>query len=286
MEFLSMEILGAWSIVFFTICIFSYLFGDNPFYKVAEHIFVGVSAGYIAVYTFWSTIWPNLFGRLWPASQTSDSILMKMWYAVYGIFSFIVGFVNESIFPKGGVDSGFELNITYVVPLILGIFMILRLVPSLSWLARFSIAYIVGMISGLKLYSFLNSNILMQVKDLGINTEASSWIIFNQLLIIIGVVAGLIYFFFSMEHKGFIGKVSKIGIFYLMIKFGASFGFAVMGRISLLIGRFEELIQYSSSEYYNATPVILIVIIISLTAWFMINQNKNNLNQEEAETEV
>ena len=286
MEFLSMEILGAWSIVFFTICIFSYLFGDNPFYKVAEHIFVGVSAGYIAVYTFWSTIWPNLFGRLWPASQASDSILMKMWYAVYGIFSFIVGFVNESIFPKGGVDSGFELNITYVVPLILGIFMILRLVPSLSWLARFSIAYIVGMISGLKLYSFLNSNILMQVKDLGINTEASSWIIFNQLLIIIGVVAGLIYFFFSMEHKGFIGKVSKIGIFYLMIKFGASFGFAVMGRISLLIGRFEELIQYSSSEYYNATPVILIVIIISLTAWFMINQNKNNLNEEKVETEV
>ena len=286
MEFLSMEILGAWSIVFFTICIFSYLFGDNPFYKVAEHIFVGVSAGYIAVYTFWSTIWPNLFGRLWPASQTSDSILMKMWYAVYGIFSFIVGFVNESIFPKGGVDSGFELNITYVVPLILGIFMILRLVPSLSWLARFSIAYIVGMISGLKLYSFLNSNILMQVKDLGINTEASSWIIFNQLLIIIGVVSGLIYFFFSMEHKGFIGKVSKIGIFYLMIKFGASFGFAVMGRISLLIGRFEELIQYSSSEYYNATPMILIVIIISLTAWFMINQNKNNLNEEKVETEV
>jgi len=71
-----------------------------------------------------------------------------------------------------------------------------------------------------------------------------------------------------------------------MIKFGASFGFAVMGRISLLIGRFEELIQYSSSEYYNATPMILIVIIISLTAWFMINQNKNNLNEEKVETEV
>ena len=58
-SFFSMEIVGAWSIVFFTLCIFSYLLGDNPFYKIAEHIFVGVSAGYIAVYTFWSTIWPN-----------------------------------------------------------------------------------------------------------------------------------------------------------------------------------------------------------------------------------
>ena len=275
-----MEILGAWSIVFFTICIFSYLFGDNPFYKVAEHIFVGVSAGYIAVYTFWSTIWPNLFGRLWPASESTDSILMKVWYGFYSIFSFLIGFINKSIFPPGGVDSGFEMNVTYIIPLILGIFMILRLVPSLSWLARFSIAYIVGMISGLKLYSFLNSNILMQVKDLGVNTGASSWVIFNQLLIIIGVIAGLIYFFFSMEHKGFIGKLSRVGIFYLMIKFGASFGFAVMGRISLLIGRFEELIQYSSSDYYNATPAIVLFIIISLTVWFMMSKNKEKTEME------
>jgi len=286
MDFFSMEILGAWSIVFFTICIFSYLFGDNPFYKVAEHIFVGVSAGYIAVYTFWSTIWPNLFGRLWPASNgASDSILMKIWYGVYSIFGFLLGFVNDSIFPKGGIDAAFEFNITYIIPLILGIFMILRLVPSLSWLARFSIAYIVGMISGLKLYSFLNSNILMQVKDLGISTDASLWIIFNQLLIILGVIAGLIYFFFSMEHKGFIGKISKIGIFYLMIKFGASFGFAVMGRISLLIGRFEELIQYSSSDYYNATPVIMLIVVGSLVAWFAMNQNNKHLGRENTETE-
>tara|TARA_Y100000814_G_scaffold285370_1_gene253288 strand:+ start:52 stop:900 length:849 start_codon:yes stop_codon:yes gene_type:complete len=280
MDFFSMEILGAWSIVFFTICIFSYLFGDNPFYKVAEHIFVGVSAGYIAVYTFWSTIWPNLFGRLWPASgNTSDSILMKIWYGIYNIFGFLLGFINDSIFPRGGIDAAFEFDITYIIPLILGIFMILRLVPSLSWLARFSIAYIVGMISGLKLYSFLNSNILMQVKDLGIDSGASSWVVFNQLLIVIGVIAGLIYFFFSMEHKGFIGKVSKIGIFYLMVKFGASFGFAVMGRISLLIGRFEELIQYSNADYYNATPIIMLIIIGSLIAWFVVNQN-NDVDKE------
>ena len=71
-----------------------------------------------------------------------------------------------------------------------------------------------------------------------------------------------------MEHKGFIGKVSKIGIFYLMVKFGASFGFAVMGRISLLIGRFEELIQYSNADYYSATPVITLIIIGSLIVWF------------------
>ena len=60
-----------------------------------------------------------------------------------------------------------------------------------------------------------------------------------------------------------------------MIKFGASFGFAVMGRISLLIGRFEDLINYSSYQYNYATPIILISMIILLGIWsFQDNKNE------------
>ena len=60
-----------------------------------------------------------------------------------------------------------------------------------------------------------------------------------------------------------------------MIKFGASFGFAVMGRISLLIGRFEELIEYTEPQYFRATYWIFIIIVLSLAAWFLTNQNKS-----------
>ena len=49
-----------------------------------------------------------------------------------------------------------------------------------------------------------------------------------------------------------------------MISFGASFGFAVMGRISLLIGRFNDLIKFSSTEYYHATIWVLIAVIAIL----------------------
>ena len=45
---------------------FSYLYRDNPFYKIAEHVFVGVSAAYVAAISFWTQIYPNLFGRLFP----------------------------------------------------------------------------------------------------------------------------------------------------------------------------------------------------------------------------
>ena len=238
------DIIGAWLVVLMTLSIFSYLYGDNIFYKSAEHIFVGVSAGYIFAITFWDQIYPNLLGRLFPEY----------------------------------INVGYEFDISYIIPFILGIFMILRLVPSFSWLARISIAYIVGMAAGLKFYVFINSNILTQIKSSAINFNANNLEIVNQVIVLIGVLSGLIYFFFSKEHDGTIGKISKLGVYFLMIKFGASFGFAVMGRISLLIGRFEELISYSSAEFNYATPIILIAMITVLGFWSFKN-NKTSLDE-------
>ncbi len=72
------------------------------------------------------------------------------------------------------------------------------------------------------------------------------------------------YFYFSREHTGNFGKLTKVGIYFLMISFGASFGFAVMGRISLLIGRFVDLIYYSSSDFNYATLWVLLIMIVLL----------------------
>ena len=58
----------------------------------------------------------------------------------------------------------------------------------------------------------------------------------------VGVVCALFYFFFSIPHRGAFGGVAKTGIYILMIGFGATFGFTVMGRISLLIGRIQFLL--------------------------------------------
>jgi len=87
----SAEIVGAWIAVFLTLAIFSYLYKDNPFYKIAEHIFVGVSAGYWASMFFWTQIQPNLFGRLWPSLHEGQTIgfLGKIWYAIYNFFNLI-----------------------------------------------------------------------------------------------------------------------------------------------------------------------------------------------------
>ena len=266
------EILGAWVVVFLTLCIFSYLFDDNPFYKAAEHLFIGVSAGYWAAMSFWQQVQPNLFGRLWPklTEDGDGSVLKSIWYGLYEVFNFITtgfGALDRSIFPEGGIVGFTEIQIMYIIPFILGLFMLARLIPGVGWLARWSLAYIVGMAAGLRFYAYLNSDILIQIQSAAIDFTADWISIFNALIIFVGTLTGLIYFFFSKEHKGSIGTLSKIGIYFLMIKFGASFGFAVMGRISLLIGRFNALKDYSAAEFNYATPIILIFIIICLAIW-------------------
>lgn len=77
-----------------------------------------------------------------------------------------------------------------------------------------------------------------------ITFQHRDWVrVINAFLIGLGVLSGLVYFFFSKEHTGLVfGGLARIGVWFLMIAFGGSFGFTVMGRISLLIGRIQFLI--------------------------------------------
>ena len=53
-----------WVAALLTLAIYSFLYKDNPFYKVAEYIFVGVSAGYWTVFLAKNYAFPNLFDPL------------------------------------------------------------------------------------------------------------------------------------------------------------------------------------------------------------------------------
>ena len=59
--------IGIWVGALFTIFVLSFVYKDNPLYKIAESVFVGVSAAYWMVVGFWTTVVPNLFGKLFPS---------------------------------------------------------------------------------------------------------------------------------------------------------------------------------------------------------------------------
>ena len=82
---------------------------------------------------------------------------------------------------------------------------------------------------------------MVENPDGTVNGYSTFWASVRQFTLVVGVLTCLTYFFFSVEHKGGVGKVARVGIWFLMITFGAAFGFTVMGRIALLAARFEFL---------------------------------------------
>jgi len=199
------ETLGIWIGVVMTFAIFSFLYKDNPFYKIAEQIFVGLSAGYWFVYTIYNIVLPNL------------------------------------IIP---LKTDFRANYLLLVPGILGICMLMRIIPKTEWFSRFPMALMIGSSAGLGMLTYTKSDIIKQLTATMMNPfDGGDWIvILGQTLLILGTITGVIYFFFSARHKGVMGVLSRIGIYFLMISFGGAFGYTAMARISLLIGRLQFLL--------------------------------------------
>ena len=215
--------IGVWVSAFLTLCVFSFLYRDNPFYKFSEAVFIGVSAAYWMVIAFWTVLIPNLLGKIWPA--------------------WIQSWAMPGISPLRDEDWWL-----YLIPLLLGVMLMWRLSPTGAWIARWPLAFIIGSTAGIRLVGFIQADFLSQIrnsiKPVTVASETGAldfWPSVRNILLIVSILSALVYFFFSIEHKGVVGKVSQMGIWVLMITFGAAFGYTVMGRIALLAIRFEFL---------------------------------------------
>ena len=217
--------------------IFSFLYKDNPLFKLAEHLYVGVSVGYVIVKTY-------------------DTVIMQL-------------------IVKPIVDNK---EFALLIPVAIGMLMLTRYVPKAAWMSRYAFAFIVGMGAGLAIPRTVSSFILKQVEDTIrplLSMAGSEGVTFsmnllnpashiNAIIIVLGVSSVLFYFFFSIEHSGAGRAVARTGIMFLMISFGAGFGYTVMARMSLLIGRLTDLIEFSDASYGRPTIWLVILIVGAL----------------------
>ena len=210
--------ISIWIAALLTLAIYSFLYKDNPIYRFAESLLIGVSVGFLLVVTFDTTIIPNALG---PINQS-----VKNMFAI-------------------GTLGSFGSFIWTLIPVVLGLLMFMRFIPGMTWLSRIALALYIGFGAGAAIPANMQSLILKQIEAatgsfLSIN---SIWIGINAVIIMVGLIATLSYFFFSKPHTGNFGKVAKLGTYFLMVFFGATFGYTVMARISLLIGRLSFLLR-------------------------------------------
>ncbi|MBI4401843.1 MAG: hypothetical protein HY581_09455 [Nitrospirae bacterium] len=233
-------LLGAWVATGLTLFIFTFLYKDNPLFKLAEHLYVGVSVGYTIVKAY-------------------DTVVIRLIY--------------EPMVVQG--------DWSLLIPLGIGTLMLARYAPKAAWMSRIAFAFIVGVGSGLAIPRVISSYILKQVEDtirplvsmaqggaLAFSTNildpASN---LNAVVLLVGVVSVLFYFFFSIEHTGPVRVAARTGIVFLMIAFGAAFGYTVMARMSLLIGRLTDLIEYADPGYGRPSLWLLLATITTLVVW-------------------
>jgi len=200
------SLVETWIAAFLTLCVFSFLYRDNPFYRFAEHLFVGAAAGYLLAVQYQNVILPNVWMPLTSGTRTPLSITLA------------------------------------VIPAILGLLMLARLWDRMAGPARWAIAFYVGVYSGIAVPGYLQAQIFAQLSD-AVKPFEPGWHAINSVLILLGFLSVVAYFFFSAPHKGVHGAAARVGIWFLMIAFGASFGYTVMARASLLIDRVLFLLR-------------------------------------------
>ncbi|MCK4545893.1 MAG: hypothetical protein KAW17_00500 [Candidatus Eisenbacteria sp.] len=197
--------IGIWIAALGTIAIFSFLYRENPVFRFAEHLLVGVSAGYYLV------------------QYAHSGLIKKFWYPL----------------TAGG-------NYWLVFGALLGAMMFLKLNRKTRGWGNIPVAFYVATGAGYLIPSVMKSMVLLQVGGTIRNPFAagnSAGDAITTIVIFVGVICTLVYFYFSARRTGVVKHVSRVGMLFLLAGFGATFGYTVMGRITLLIGRFQFLLR-------------------------------------------
>lgn len=186
-----------------TLAIYTFLYKDNPIYRAAESLLIGLAMGYVLV-IYWQT-----------------------------------AFMDRIFLPL--LDQS---DYWVLIPFVLGLLMFSRFSQKYSWLSRIPIALMIGAGAGVAIPAMLYARTLKQISAsvMPLITEGGGFN-FEALVVIVGLLSTLTYFYFSREHKGIIGKVAKLGTYFLMLFFGATFGYTVMSRMSIFIGRIDFLLS-------------------------------------------
>ena len=185
-----------------TLAILTFLYSDNPVYKMAETLLVGVSIGYVMVITWTNTLMAILFKPLFVESE--------FWLVIpfiFGLFMFGRFHKSTSFLSRYSMAVLIGSGAGVAIPAMLGARTLRQMTAT------------VEMIQG---ESFLT--------------------ILSGFVVVLGLFSTLTYFYFSREHIGIMGRFAKIGTYFLMIFFGTTFGYTVMSRVSTFIGRMDFLL--------------------------------------------
>ena len=205
--------------------IFSYLIGDNPLFRIAIYLFIGVASGYAATIVWHYVLVPKLFEPLTSADPNQLLLL--------------------------------------IIPLVLSISLLTKFLPRISWIGNFAMAALVGVGAAVAIGGALLGTLIPQVRA-SINafdlTSAGGGLGSIQKfaeggVMFLGTAFTLASFHFSAgrapdgtpKRNVILEGIAWVGRLFIAITMGALFAGVFMAALTAMIERLSSMIDFINS---------------------------------------
>lgn len=200
-----------------TLSIFSYFLGDNWLFRLAIHIFIGVTTGLVVVLVWYNLIWPKLIQPF-----TLDA-------------------------P--------ERQVFLIITMISSLLLIAKVIPRISFLSSPVMAVLVGVGAAVAVGGSLLGTIFPLVSSQvtsfdylasGVFSGSAVLKLVNSVIILAGTVTTLITFHThsrgQSESKGWLYVVKSVGKLFLAVTFGAIFAGILSAALAALMERIDFML--------------------------------------------
>jgi len=228
---ITLNILQIWLGAAFTVFVYSFAFKDNPLYRLSEHILIGSGAGYATILAI-----DNVRRIAWTPLTTKADWL-------------------------------------WIVPIILGTTLFFRFSRKYFWVNRYGTAVLIAIGTALTLRTIVEAQVLSQIRATFLNpftsvpslVEGSVKTPINNILVIVIVVSSIFFFIFSggskIQKSTLANYLSKLGLYSMMLAFGATFGNTIMSRIAEMHSR---ILFVLSPEAIPVLPLVLLLVVLAM----------------------
>jgi len=204
-----------------TVMVLTYLIGDNPVFRVAVYLFIGISAGYVAAVAWHQVLYPLLVVPLLAGSM-ADRLLA-------------------------------------LIPLILGLLLLFKLSPRTARLGNPSMAFLVGVGAAVVIGGAVMGTIIPQtwasMNAFNLANAGQSWPkqLLEGVVMLIGTLTTLVYFHYGAKattsgpQRGkLINILAWVGQVFIAITFGVVFSGVFVAALTALIERLNFIVTYLS----------------------------------------
>lgn len=210
-----------------TLLVFTYLIGDNPFYRIALHLFVGVAAGYAVLIGVEQVLLPRFY-------QLLDNALL----------------VTRDPVP-------FTINFA---PWLLSALVLFKISPRLAPYGNAALAFMVGVGAAVAVGGAVTGTLYPQTQAAAVNPlqgGTNSFAMVEAVILLGGTILALMYFFYSGRplaagrgaRPGWLVPIAAAGEAFITTALAALYAGAIAAAFAFFTERVQFLFQFVTGPF-------------------------------------